>query len=96
MKRLGFVLALGFAALACGDNDSKPDAHIVPPIDSTTTTDGMIDGSVPAATLTSFVIDLVKNHTNSTELPKQFTDFSTLPDPDLTSNNLTAYSSLFM
>ena len=94
MKKLGLLLALGLAGMACGDNEAKPDAPVVPPIDGSSQ-DAPTDGTVTPATLTAYVIDLVKNHTNETELPKPFTDFSTLPDPDQTNNNVTAYSTLF-
>ena len=96
MKKLGVVLALGLAAFAgaCGDNNSTPDAPITPIHDSSVV-DTMTDAPVVAATLTSYVKDLVLNHTNNTDLPRAFTEFSTLPDPDQTSNNLAAYSSLF-
>lgn len=96
MKKLGVVLALGLAAFAgaCGDNNNTPDAPITPIHDSSVA-DTMTDGPIVAATLTTYVKDLIANHTNNTELAKPFTDFSTLPDPDQTNNNLAAYSSLF-
>ena len=95
MKKLGLVLALGLAAVACGDDaKSNPDASTA--IDGKVTDGAMPDGNNPNANLTTYVIDLVKNHTNNTDLPRAFTEFSTLPDPDQTSNNLAAYASLFM
>ncbi len=94
MKSLGFVLALGLAAFACGDDGNKTiDAPTVM-IDGRMI-DAPPDGPPPPPTLTSYVIDLVKNHTNSTEAARPFTEFSTLADPDQTSNNVTAYASLF-
>ncbi len=44
--------------------------------------DAMIDGgSGSAATLTSFVIDLIDNHSTD-PTPAPFSAFSALPDPD--------------
>ena len=45
-------------------------------------------------TLTSYVIDLVQNHTSDTT-PAAYAEFSSLPDPDGDTNNTAAYSSLF-
>ena len=85
MKSLGFILALGLASVACGDNQATPDAPVVIPKDAPVDTT-MIDAPVVAATLTTYVIDLVKNHTDNGP-SRAFTEFSTLPDPDGTSNN---------
>ncbi len=85
MKR-ALVLALLLAA--CGDGDKKtPDGGMQP------TPDGMPDAPGEMTTLTSYVIDLVTNGTSSTEQPRPYSEFSSLPDPDTA--NAAAYSSLF-
>ena len=87
MKRV-LVLALVVALGACGD-DLRPGisgdggGSDAPP------------DTPPAANLTTFVIDLIKNQTADNTAPKAFTDFSTLPDPDGDNNNVDAYKSLF-
>ena len=48
-----------------------------------------------ATTLTSYVKDLVTNQTTATALPRPYSEFGTLPDPDGDTNNGSAYSSLF-
>jgi hypothetical protein len=53
----------------------------------------MPDAPMPAVTLTSYVIDLVQHHTSATEQPRPYSEFSSLPDPDL--NNGSAYAPLF-
>lgn len=79
----GLLLGVGLAA--CGDNKGVvPDGPVV-----------TIDAPVVAATLTTFVIDQIKNNTNDMALPVTFATFATLPDPDGNTNNLTAYASLF-
>lgn len=86
------ALALALSAAACGDD--SPNV----PSDSPTTPPGDGSGSgsnMPPATLTSYVIDLVMHHTTATETAHAYSEFSTLPDPDGTSNNGSAYSSLF-
>jgi len=77
------VIAFGLAAGACGgDNPTLQDASTP-------------DASQPGgATLTSYVIDLVTNHSND-PTPAAYTDFSTLPDPDGDTNNVHAYDTLF-
>jgi hypothetical protein len=95
MKRLGLLvgLALFVGVAACGD-DGNNNVADGPGQDS-----GGMDGSGSgsAATLTSFVIDLVLNHgTDAT--PATFDSFSTLPDPDATvdlSVGSDPYASLF-
>lgn len=47
----------------------------------------------PAATLTSYVIDLVVNHTAADTEARPFAEFATLDDPDTA--NPAAYQSLF-
>jgi hypothetical protein len=87
-----FALALALSAAACGDD--SPNV----PSDSPTTPPGDGSGSGSGSdnpTLTSYVIDLVMNHTVATETAHAYTEFSTLPDPDGTANNGSAYSSLF-
>jgi hypothetical protein len=87
------ALALALSAAACGD-----DSPAVPSDSPTTPGDGSGSGSGSGSdnpTLTSYVIDLVMNHTTATETAHAYAEFSTLPDPDGTSNNGSAYSSLF-
>jgi hypothetical protein len=81
------VLVLVAALAACGD-----DIRQQPGGDG-----GGSDGSdaQPPATLTTFVIDLIKNQTADNTAPRPFADFSTLPDPDGDNNNVDAYKSLF-
>ena len=82
MRRLVLGVVL-FAA--CGDNSSPPGGG-----------DAGTDGP-QAATLTSFVIDLVKNQTSDHTQPIAFDQFATLLDPDLNNADPTngGYSSLF-
>lgn len=85
-------IALVLAALlcgslgACGDDGAKPngDAGMDAP---------MPDAPVTAATLTSYVIDLVQNHTTATDTPRAYSEFQALPDPD--GSNGSAYAPLF-
>lgn len=58
--------------------------------------DAAPDGGNPNANFTSYVIDLVKNHTTSTESPMAYSAFSTLADPDATNYTSNPYASLFM
>jgi hypothetical protein len=100
VKKLGIILAFGLGALACGDDSNKTvDAPTV--VKDTSMIDGpMIDAPPAASTLTTYVIDLIKNHTDSMSPPRAYTEFSTLPDPDGTANNGNGtpgvYASLFM
>lgn len=89
MKR-AFALALVVALVSCGD-DLRPS---VTGNDGGGGSDAPPD-TPPAATFTTFVLDLVKNQTADNTQPKPFADFSTLPDPDGDNNNLDAYKSLF-
>jgi hypothetical protein len=83
------AIAIALAALcACGDDirpqngggsDSGPGSD-APPVE---------------VTLTTFVIDLVTNQTADNTEPKPFSDFSALPDPDGSNNNVDAYKPLF-
>lgn len=66
---------------ACGD-----DHPFVPD-------DGPGSGSA-ATTFTDFVIDLVVNH-SSDPAPVPYDSFASLPDPDGSANNTSAYASLF-
>jgi hypothetical protein len=86
VKRVVLVLAVAFAA-ACGDNGNN-----VGP-DSGSGSSGS-DGGVNA-TLTSYVLDLVQNHTTATDASRPYSEFQALPDPDGDMNNGSAYSSLF-
>ena len=79
------IVALLLTA-GCGDNSSPPGAG------------GDAGSDAPgAATLTSFVIDLIQNHTADNTQPVGFDQFATLPDPDLDKADPThgGYSSLF-
>jgi hypothetical protein len=93
--KFAIALALALSAVvACGDD--SPNV----PSDSPTTPPGDGSGSGSGSgsdnpTLTSYVIDLVMHHTVATETAHAYSEFSTLPDPDGTSNNGSAYSSLF-
>ena len=84
MKRVLILVALA----ACGDNDH-------PLIDAAIPDAPMPDATPPAATFTTFVIDLVQNQTSDTTQPVPFDQFSALPDPDGTNNNVHAYDVLF-
>jgi hypothetical protein len=80
---IALVCGLGLASAACGD-----DTPFVPKDDAG------IDAPNPAATFTTFVLDLVNNHTND-PTPATYDSFKDLPDPDGDANNTTAYQSLF-
>ena len=99
MKRLvvSALLWALVAAAACGGNNNGPgqDAPPPPPPGSDANPGSDAPPPPPTATLTSYVIDLVTNHTTATDLPRPFTEFASLPDPDGANNNLTAYQSLF-
>jgi hypothetical protein len=86
VKTLVFVLAVAFAA-ACGDNGNNvgPDSG-----SGSNGSDGGMTG-----TLTSYVLDLVQNHTTATDLSRPYSEFQALPDPDGDMNNGSAYGSLF-
>lgn len=96
MKKVALLLGLALAASACGDDDNKHNDASTGTESNPPNPDASPDGGNPNANFTSFVIDLVKNHTNSTEAPVAYTSFSTLDDPDATNNNTSAYNSLFM
>ncbi|HEY1550499.1 MAG TPA: hypothetical protein VGG28_21875 [Kofleriaceae bacterium] len=84
MKRSSLLaLAIGVLLAACGDD------HPYVPGDS-----GSGSNVQPGGTLTDFVIDLIENHSND-PTPAAYSTFSTLPDPDGSNNNGSAYSSLF-
>ena len=78
---LAIAVGLGLTAAACGD-----DSPFVP-------SDGQGSGS-GSATFTSFVLDLVNNHT-ADPAPADYSTFKDLPDPDGDNNNGSAYDSLF-
>jgi len=80
------VILLVLALAACGDDHLKkaPDAGMA---------DASVDAPGTAATLTSYVIDLVQHHTTATDTPRPYSEFSALPDPD--SSNGSAYAPLF-
>jgi hypothetical protein len=78
-------LAVGLALAACGPND-----HLKVGGDA-----GMgSDAGPPAANLTTYVIDLIENH-SSDPAPRPYSEFGSLPDPDGDANNTGAYGSLF-
>ena len=80
---LAIAVGLGLTAAACGD-----DSPFVP-------SDGQGSGSGSgSATFTSFVLDLVNNHT-ADPAPADYSTFKDLPDPDGDNNNGSAYDSLF-
>jgi hypothetical protein len=83
-KLLQLAVALPLVLAACG-----PDEHLK-------VADGGMgsDGGPPAGTLTSYVIDLINNHSSDTA-PRPYSEFGSLPDPDGDSNNTSAYGSLF-
>jgi hypothetical protein len=87
VKRALALLVVATLAAACGDDN--------PSLASDSGTDSGSGSGMPPATLTSYVIDLVMNHTTATDLAKPYTDFSTLPDPDGDMNNGSAYAPLF-
>jgi hypothetical protein len=84
---LAIVLGLGLASGACGDDNPSVQHDAAMP-------DTAIDAPMQAATLTTFVIDLIQNHSTD-PTPAAFDTFSMLPDPDGTSNNTAAYNPLF-
>jgi hypothetical protein len=91
-----FAVLFVLVAAACGDNGN----HQTPADSPTTPGDGSNtpgDGSnvQPPATLTSYVVDLVLNHTTTLEEARAYDEFKALPDPDGDLNNGSAYSSLF-
>ncbi len=81
------ILAVLLAACGGGSSKPMPDAPPQP------MPDAMPDAPPQAATLTSYVIDLVKNQTADNTAAKPYSDFSALPDPD--TMNGSAYSTLF-
>ena len=72
MTRLALGLLLTIAA--CGDNLRAT---------ATGGSDGGTDGPHHASNLTTFVIDLIENHTDDHARPVAFDAFATLPDPDV-------------
>lgn len=81
------VLALAAALAACGGGGSHHS-----PMDAGMTPDAPPDGP-PAATFTSYVLDLVQHQTANDTAPRPYSEFQALPDPD--QNNGSAYSPLF-
>ncbi|HUQ02785.1 MAG TPA: hypothetical protein VM261_09840 [Kofleriaceae bacterium] len=86
------AVALALAIAACGDDEGGGGNTDAPNPDGTLT-DAMDVDAPPAATLTTFVVDLVTNQTAGNTNPRAYADFETLPDPD--STNPAAYNSLF-
>ena len=82
MKRALLLLALA----ACGNDDHLKTGDAG-------TGSAMPDAPTTAATLTSYVIDLVQNHTTATDTPRPYSEFEALPDPD--QSNGSAYAPLF-
>jgi hypothetical protein len=89
------ALVLLVALVACGDSHhaQMPDAGAEPMPDAMA--DAAVDAPPAAATLTSYVKDLILNWTSSTTAARPYSEFATLPDPDGDSNNGSAYSDLF-
>jgi hypothetical protein len=86
VKALAIALVAAVAA-ACGSDHKAPS-------------DAMADAAPPptpdapaSATFTSYVIDLVKNQTSNATAPRPYSEFHTLPDPDV--GNGSAYAPLF-
>jgi hypothetical protein len=52
------------------------------------------DAGPDEQTLTTFVIDLITNHTDDTA-PVSYEAFKDLPDPDADNNNVNAFDGLF-
>jgi hypothetical protein len=92
MRRCGLLLLGMLAVAACGSSNKGHPADASP--DTPKPIDAMIDAGSAAATLTSFVIAMVETN-NAAGPPAAFSTFATLPDPDGTNNNTTAYESLF-
>lgn len=83
----GIAISVGLAVASTGCGDDNPTLAGDAPTTGS-------DGSMPNATLTSFVIDLIKNHSTD-PTPADYSTFSALPDPDGDDNNTAAYSVLF-
>lgn len=83
MKR---ALLLVLALAACGDDHLEKA-----PTDAGA--DTAPDAPGTAASLTSYVIDLVQHHTTATDTPRPYSEFESLPDPD--GSNGSAYAPLF-
>ncbi|MFT3699952.1 MAG: hypothetical protein QM831_42805 [Kofleriaceae bacterium] len=79
------VLGLAIGSTACGD-----DSPYVPG----SGTDGGSDMPPGGSTLTSYVIDLVQNHTTD-QAAHPYSEFKDLSDPDGDMNNVHAYDVLF-
>ena len=106
LATLGLALVAMLAMSACGDN-IVPGGQIDAPngadarVDGTPI-DGTVDGNVDApdggggGTFTAFVIDQITNRTVDNADAVPFTDFATLPDPDLAATDNTPYASLFL
>jgi hypothetical protein len=91
VKRIAVAILLAAAAAACSSHHDQPppDAGMQPPPDAPTPPP---DGP-PAATFTSFVLDLVQHQTADNTTPVPYAQFQALPDDD--GSNGSAYSSLF-
>ena len=81
---LQLAIGMGLALAACG-----PDDHL-----TVGDAGAGSDAGPPAGSLTSYVIDLINNHTGDTA-PRPYSEFGSLPDPDGDTNNTAAYGSLF-
>lgn len=85
-----FALVVAMVLAACGGDHAKPmpDAPVQPMPDAP-----LPDAPPTPVTLTSYVIDLVVNHTADNTGARPYTEFQTLPDPD--TMNGSAYAPLF-
>lgn len=80
------AIILGLAIGACGDD--------TPYVPGGGDGGGSGSGSNTPATLTSYVLDLVQNHT-ADQAPHPYSEFKDLSDPDGDMNNVHAYDALF-
>ncbi|MBA3542380.1 MAG: hypothetical protein H0T79_22380, partial [Deltaproteobacteria bacterium] len=69
MTRLGMVVALALAAVACGHGEGERSSK-----------DDAPNGG--GQTFAAFLLDLIENQTANDTDPVAFAEFATLPDPD--------------
>jgi hypothetical protein len=83
------LLVMAAPLAACGGGHGKPMPDGPPEV----TPDAPPDAPPTPATLTSYVIDLVTNHTADDTAARPYSEFNTLQDPD--TMNGSAYAPLF-